>query len=118
MKISFEHGEHTTGLVFKKTYPKVTVTSILTETEKHLVHELGLISDIFFECVPVHAREDRDESIYYYRMTDVVRGDFEYVAENSIIAKEFQVLVTEQFKMLKRILDEGEKPTEGDSFEL
>ena len=107
MRVNFTHKEVTKGILRKTTHPVVTVQVVFSEEERVLIKQERYEDDVVLDYVPYNARPDRDERIYYMRVKDLLRGPFEFMAENNVEAKAFETATIERLQTLKELLEAG-----------
>lgn len=118
MKVNFEHSSVTKGMLRKTTYPVVTVTVDFTAEELALIKREKYQDHVITETVPVNARADRNEQIYYCYVKTLMKGSYEFMCENNVDAKYFEELMLDSLKNLKLHLDGGTEAGESKSIEL
>lgn len=119
MRISIDHSTGKTGVLSFKTYPKITVSVEFNEEEKAVIKREGIASSTLVERVPVNARPDRNPEIYFLRIKDLLKGKFEFLAENSFAAKDFEAELISSLEHLKMLVENTDDNQTGSrTFEL
>ncbi|RMA43285.1 hypothetical protein D9R08_06640 [Rhodophyticola porphyridii] len=96
----------------------VTVSVTFSEEERALIKRENFDTYVLLECVPHNARPDRDERIYYLTVRNLLRGSYEFMAENHVDAKDFEAAVVERLKLLKTLLEEGSTAAKSKTVEI
>ncbi|MFS4438616.1 hypothetical protein ACMA5I_10410 [Paracoccaceae bacterium GXU_MW_L88] len=118
MKVDITHSEVKEGLVMRKTYPVVTVAVQFTEKEKAIIKKENISRDFITQSVPINARKDRDERIYYMTAHDLMKKPYSFRARDSVEAHAFEDEAIEGLQLLARYFEASEVERENKSFEL
>ncbi|MEI4263477.1 hypothetical protein [Roseovarius sp. D0-M9] len=107
MKISIYHRVGKIRRLSAKLYPKVIVSIDFNAEEMNVLVRENLGRYTLVKCVPFYARADRDPSIHHMRIKDLMKGRFEYLAENELEAQSFEAELREELKYLQSLLEHG-----------
>lgn len=108
MRISIEHGETTTGFIFKKTLFTVRLAVQFSEEELAIIKLRKLESDVLVERDPpadVSLRNTDNPNIFHLTIGKLVKkGSDTYVVSTPIEAKNYEMLLHERLKLLKEYI--------------
>lgn len=120
MRLKIEHGEKTLGLLFKTTYPTISIEILLSDEEQHIIHESHFKNDVIFELPPPANVKDGNPTGWYVRVKDLLKPMPEYLCVSLSEAKEMEdvwINTLEQFKQLLNDNAEIETKTKVIDFE-
>lgn len=113
MRISIERGTGKTGMLSLKSYPKVIVSVEFNEEEREVIKREKLGNSYLVERAPINARADRNPEIYFLRIKDLLKGKFEFLAENSFAAKDFEDELIGSLEHLKNLVEAADQSQSG-----
>lgn len=118
MQVSISHDEYSTGLIFKKKWPQVTVRVIFNEEEKSIIRERKLEKIIVMERGwPAHMGAMPGD--FNLSIGGLLKNNLtEYTLETVYLAKQYEIELTERLKRLKEFLDENATTGGTTTFEL
>ncbi len=123
MKVDIKTGDRTTGMVFKKTYPTVTLKVEFTEEEKAIIKQNRLEDVIVIER---DCPADRDAAKSYdgqwnVRVSSLLyseKSGLEHVGRSNGEIKGFIDQAKENLPKLKAMIEGNATEAEDESFEL
>lgn len=125
MRVSITHDTMTKGLIFKKTFYRVTMECVLNEEEKHIIKQAGIEKKVIIERGTPADREGEsfsDDRIYDVTFHRVMSPDAVVHTLNSPAeAKYYAEALEEAMRDAKYYLELTEKELEGSkdtSFEI
>ena len=114
MKVKIKHEEIEHGLIFKKTFPKCTLSVKFTEEEKEALQGLDPENLVFQEHI-----DARTGNNIFQTLGEVIRyGGCSFVCANVAEAKAVEATYIDSLKMLKEFIEQNTAPVSNKSFEL
>lgn len=118
MRVTIEHKEKTTGLVFKKTHYEVHTTVVFSELERQVIEQRALQKRIIMERIPSTAKPSDDPNWFTLTIAKLMRGTDVFTVSAPSDAKEYELELKASLKELKEFLDQNETTGGSETFEL
>lgn len=131
MKVSIEHRETTTGLIFQKPAFEVKATVEFNAEERAILQHQNLKEHVVVDreasatiqrrfkgdmrqVMQIH----RENGMYALRVKDLLKGPDAYDCNTMIEAKAYERDLTEGLKTLKKLIELSATPSSNKTFEL
>ena len=127
MKVDITHGELSSGLVFKKKFPTVTVAVQFSEEELQIIKQRKLKNYIVLERgIPPHLVKKEElkpgkyhENHFHLTLKDLMKKPDTYALRQISEAKDYEALLKEALAGIKAfIVDNESLESTSTSFEL
>lgn len=120
MKVDIQRGEEKQGLIFKKTYPTVTVQVVFSEEEKAVIKATKTENHVICER-PKRAgiKDNAPSDVWALRVRHLLAGKPDkYEFESIVDANSYNDALVPSLKNLKSFLESNGQPVQNTSVEI